>query len=470
VTAARELGEWVAGLRFEDLPQTVVASVRARVCDTLGVAIAAHNTAAARAARAVATRVGGAEEARLVGESRLLPASSAALVNGTCAHALDFDDTHLPSVAHPSAPLVPTVLAQAEASGSNGRDAVTSLVAAYETYVRIALAQYDPAGRNSVMFERGLHATSIVGAVAGAAACAKLLGLDGENVAHAIAVACSMGSGLIEANRSGGTVKPLHCGWAGHAAVMAAALVEAGLTGPPTVLEGRFGLLQAYCGSRGRPDELVRDLGREWHTPEISYKPYPCNHFTHAIVDAALALKADGLHHGNVQRVEIGTAEASLRTIGEPLEEKQRPRTPYHAAFSAPFVFATALVGGSGLGVSGADFTAETLADPARARISEVTTVVADEQCTEQFPERFGAVVRVETRGGDMLERRVPTSRGGPGRSLSDDELFAKLEQTAGDLAPTLSAVCRRLEQLPDVGEVLAATNGAAAPIDARAS
>lgn len=458
MTPAQELGRWVAEMRYEDLPGPVVVSAKARVADTLGVAVAALATPAAVAARKVAESWGGVEEAQVVGERKRLPAAGAALVNGTCAHALDFDDTHLPSVAHPSAPLVPAVLAQAEAVGATGKQAIAALVAGYETYVRIAMAQYDPELRTSLMFENGLHATSIIGAIAGAAACGKLLGLDGDGVSHALAVACSMGSGLIEANRSGGTVKPLHCGWAAHSAITAAALVESGLTGPPTVFEGRFGFLQAYTGSSGRIEELLAGLGSKWRTPEIFYKPYPCNHFTHALVDAALELKRDGLRAADVKRVEIGTAAASWRTIGDPIDEKRHPRSPYHAAFSGPFVFATALVGGAGLGVSRDDFTAETLADPERRRIAEATDIVADEECSKTFPHQFPAVVRVETLAGDVLERRVMVNRGGPDRPLSSEELYAKLEQTAGPLAPAISEVCDRLDELPTVSALLAAT------------
>ena len=140
----------------------------------------------------------------VLGEKRRLPAEAAALVNGTYAHSLDFDDTHLPSIVHPSAPLVPAVLAQAEAVGASPEQTAVALVAGYEVLCRLAMAQYEPALGNSVMFEHGFHATSIVGAVAGAAACARLLELDPEGIADAIAVACSVGSGLIEANRGRG--------------------------------------------------------------------------------------------------------------------------------------------------------------------------------------------------------------------------------------------------------------------------
>ena len=187
----------------------------------------------------------------MIGGEERCPAPAAALVNGTLAHALDFDDTHLPSVLHPSASVVPAALAVAEARGRSGAEALHAIAVGIEINVRLGSAGYDATQRVNLFFERGLHATSICGALAAAGAAALLLGLDAAGVADAIGIAASMGAGLLEANRTGGTVKRVHCGWAAHAGVCAAELARSGLTGPPTVLEGRFGffagLLRRRC-------------------------------------------------------------------------------------------------------------------------------------------------------------------------------------------------------------------------------
>jgi 2-methylcitrate dehydratase PrpD len=456
---APRLGEWAAGLRFEQIPAPVVESARDRVMDVIGICVAGQASDAGAAARGLRDEWGlGRPEAGFVGEAAKGPAAVVAMVNGTYAHSLDFDDTHLPSIVHPSAPMVPAILAQAEAVGASGQEALTALVAAYEVNTRLATAQYDPELGNSLFFERGLHATSIIGAVAGAAGCARLRGLDSAGIAHAIAIACSMGAGLIEANRAGGSIKKFHGGWAAHSAVAASGMAAHGLTGPETVLEGGFGLFQAFCGDRWRPEAVTEGLGERWNTPGIFYKPYPCNHFTHALVDAAITLKKAGLNPAEVERVTIGTARAAWRTIGDPIDEKRRPRTPYHAAFSAPFVFATALVGGSGLGVSARDFTDETLADPERRRIADACEVLVDDECTRIFPNQFPGVVRVETRDGRRVEERVTTTRGGPERPLSQAELVSKLTDNAGRLAAGIARACRELDQLTTVEPVVAAT------------
>lgn len=456
---AQALGDWVADLTFEQIPGVVVASARDRVEDILGVCVAAIQEDAGIAVRRLRDEWGGsAPQAGFVGEAARGSAATVAMVNGTYAHSLDFDDTHLPSIVHPSAPMVPAVLAQGQASGATGREFLAALVAAYEVNVRLSMAQFDPELGNSVFFEHGLHATSIIGAVAAAAACARLRGLDSEGIRNAIAIACSMGAGLVEANRAGGSVKKFHGGWAAHSSVTAAGMAGHGLTGPPTVLEGRFGFFRAFCGERWRSEAVLDGLGERWETPAILYKPYPCNHFTHAIVDAALALKQKGLRGEDVDRVTIGTSQASWRTIGDPIEEKRHPLTPYHAAFSAPFVFATALVGGSGLGVTTRDFTTEVLAEPLRARIAEQTDVVVDDECTRRFPYQFPAVVRVRTRDGNVVEERVSINRGSLERPLRPDEMHSKLVDNTGDLAAGIASVCEGLPSAPDLDAVLAAT------------
>src|SRR6266516_4790151 len=158
-----------------------------------------------------------------------------------------------------------------------------------------------------------------------------------------------MGAGLLEANRTGGTVKRVHCGWAAHCGVAAADLARHGLTGPPTVLEGRFGFLQAFCGDRAHPDAVVRGLGTDWELPRVVFKPYPCNHFTHTGVDAALRLRAQGLAPADVTAIELGVAKPVLRMIAEPPEAKARPASGYHAVYSGPYTVAAALRRGRAL-------------------------------------------------------------------------------------------------------------------------
>jgi 2-methylcitrate dehydratase PrpD len=449
-TVLQEVSRFAAGVRMGELEEGLLQDARRRVTDIIGIALAASGMEPARVVGAVIESWGGKGQASAIGRSGRYPTASAALLNGTLAHALDYDDTHLPSVLHPSAAVVPAALAVAEASGASGRDLLAAVAAGDELTVRVGMAGYDRELGNSIFFDKGLHATSIAGTVGGALAAAMLYGLEEEEIGHAIAISASMGAGLIEANRTGGTVKRIHCGWAAHAGVTAAELARHGLTGPPTVFEGRFGFLQAYLDDKADAEEITRGLGEEWALPRIFFKPYPANHFTHAGIDAAIKLREEGLDLGEIEALELGVATPVLRTIAQPEEEKAKPSTGYAAQFSGPFTVATALVGGGGLGVSLSDFTDATVKEPLKLDLASRVRCVADEECDRIFPNQFPAVLRVRLNSGEKLEARVSHNRGGPENPLSDQELKTKFLTNAERVLPAA-----RVEELARALEVL---------------
>lgn len=459
-THVQRLAAFAADCRDAPLPEPVTSDVTGRILDVLGNCLAAradgHDDPAdpAQAVQAAVRAWGGHETASVLGADEKLPAPSAALINGTLAHALDFDDTHLPSVLHPSASVVPAALAAAEETGADGRTLLAAVAAGDEVCDRLGMASYLPEIRNSLFFDKGQHATSICGTLGAAVAAGLLYGLDADGLAHAMAIAASMGSGIIEANRTGGTVKRFHCGWAAHSGIVAASLAHSGLTGPPTVLEGRFGFFAAWLDGRYDADALLGGLGERWELPRTVYKPYPSNHFTHPGIDCALALRAQGLDPADVAEAELGVAAPTLRTIAEPHEEKIRPRTAYHGKFSGPFTVATALLGGGGLGVYLDDFTGDAHRDPGRLALAAAVTCTADEQASAVFPTAFGAVLRIRTRGGARLEHRVVSSRGGPEHPLSAGELDEKftLNATRALPGPTAARLADAVRALPDGG------------------
>ena len=185
------------------------------------------------------------------------------------------------------------------------------------------------------------------------------------------------------------------------------------------------------------------------------FKPYPCNHFTHAGVDAALRLRAQGLAPADVTAIELGVAKPVLRTIAEPPEAKARPASGYHAAFSGPYTVAAALLGG-GLGVSHEDFTDAAARDPAASPGPPWCAASRTSAAAPSFPHAFPAVLRVTTRTGEELEARVEVNRGGPGNPLSDEELARKFHDNAVRSLPEERAaeIAARTLALPDAQSV----------------
>ena len=437
-TLLEHLAQFAGRVEYRHLPEDVRVSLRQRMLDVVGLVLASGPLETSSMALEVAEQWGAAGEsggARLIAQPGRLPAAGAAFVNGVLAHSLDFDDTHLPSVLHPSASIVPAALAAGESVGASTHEVLAAAAAGYEICVRTGMAGYDRKLGNSVFFERGWHATSICGTLAAAAVGAKIFGLGADGIGHAMGIAASMGAGIIEANRSGGSVKKLHCGWAAHAGLVAAQLARAGITGPPTAFEGRFGFYQAYLGGSLVAEEITRDLhpedGTDWCIPGIFYKPYPANHFTHAGIDAARRLR-EQVDPAEIRSMQLRVATAPHRTIGQPREQKIRPQSGYHAQFSGPFTVAAALLGGGGLGLWLDDFSDRNAADPRYLELASKVECVTDEECDAIFPNQFPAILRATLDDGRELEERVMVNRGGPQNPLSEEELKIKFFANAG--------------------------------------
>ena len=429
-TIAEQLGEVAFQITQNGLSDELRRESARRVLDVIGNSLAAKDQAATEVVRNVVLALEGPADSFAIGAGKL-PAAAAALLNGTLAHAMDFDDTHLPSVLHPSASVVPAALAVGAKLKSKPTDVMDAIAFGIEVTCRLGMAGYDKKLGNSVFFERGLHATSICGTLGAATAAAMLYKLSAAQITSAIGIASSMGAGLLEANRTGGTVKRMHCGWAAHGGVVAAELAKAGLTGPPTVIEGRFGFMQAYCGDQVNLAELTDDLGTSWVLPGLFFKPYPCNHFTHTGIDAARKMKANGITPDQIERLELGVPTPVLRTIAEPREAKIKPESGYHAAFSGPYTVAAAFYRDHGLGLFHEDFEDEAAHDPEILALAAKVNVSANASCDEIFPHQFPAVLTAYLKDGSSVTEQVLVNRGGPQDPLSDAELALKFESNA---------------------------------------
>lgn len=397
-TIAERLASFAAALRFDALPTEVVDSVRLRVLDTLGLALAASRADFARAVLAVVAREQG--PCTVLGTDRTASAPLAILANGALAHGLDFDDTHPPSITHASAVVLPTVLAVGEALHLDGRAVITAAAAGYETITRIGMAA------PGAFHDRGWHATAVCGPFAAALAAGRCAGLDAPALTAALGIAGSCASGVMEFLEDGSGVKRLHPGWAAHGGAVAATLAGAGFTGPATIFEGRFGFYSTFVGKAPDPGPF-ETLGQRWETLDVAFKPYPCCHYNHAYLDGALELRAiHAVDAAAIESIECGVPAGEVAVICEPAASKARPRTTYQAQFSLPYSVAAAFVHGR---VDIDTYAVSRLADPPVLALAARVRYTIDQE--SRFPAVFPGRVRVKLNDGRVLEARVDGAR-----------------------------------------------------------
>ena len=452
MTLAEQLAGFTAALRFEALPAEVIASARLRTLDVIGLALAASTFDFARPI--IAAVEAGTGPCTIIGTNRTAVAASAALANGTLAHGLDFDDTHAASITHASAVVVPTALAIAESAGISGRDVITATVAGYEAVARLGMAA------PGAFHARGWHATSTCGAFAAALTAGKLLGLDATRLTHALGLAGSFASGLMEFLEDGSAVKRVHAGWAAHGGVFAATLAAGGVTGPASVLEGRFGFYRTFVEAAPIA-AAFETLGLQWETPRISFKPYPCCHLAHAYIDCALRLREEQrVEPDAIATIECRVPAGEIPIICEPRPTKLQPRTAYEAQFSLPYAVAAAFIDGR-VGLD--TFTPARLGDERVLALAARVQHVVDP--TSTFPDGFPGWVRVRLADGRVVEAREPDGRGGPSRPLSEAAIVHKFRDNAGRALPDirrdeLERAVLSLDGAPDIRKVVALARG----------
>jgi 2-methylcitrate dehydratase PrpD len=338
MSVARQLAERITALRYEDLPPEAVYWCKVAVLDTVGVTLAGSLEAAPRVVEDVLGLCASGGPCLIFGSSRRTGPLDAALVNGTAAHALDFDNTSNTMFAHLSAVLVPALIAAAEVSGASGRDLLLAHAAGFETGTRVA------PGLNVHHYEKGWHSTSTMGVFAVTAACARLLGLSVAETETALALSTSLAAGT-KAN-FGTMTKPLHAGQCARNGLFAVLLARKGFTANPGAFEHKQGFFNVFNGP-GLLDQArsLEGWGRPFDilTPGASYKLYPCCYSTHAAIEAALNLvRQHGMFDARaIARVDSWTPAPRLSHTNRP-----EPNSELDAKFSVQYCVARALLHG----------------------------------------------------------------------------------------------------------------------------
>ena len=450
---AMELAEWVNRLSFDDLPDDVVAATKLRVLDVIGLSLAGSETPFGRSTRDAAVALSPQGSSRIWGSGERLAPAMAAFANAAFAQALEFDDTHNESIVHMSSPAVAAALALSEGRRLSGRDVITAIALANEISSRVGVVAPGQFHR------RGFHPTGLFAPFGITYLAGKLLGSDAAVMARGAGICGSVAAGLLECWVDGTQSKFLHSGFAAQSGISAATLAHAGVTGPPTVLEGRFGFFASHLPhpeARRDFSRVTGGLGVRWESRNASFKPYPAAHVLHPYVDALL--RAREQHHiapGDVAHIECPVAEFNVSIVCEPIAEKLAPASDSHARISLQYTMAEALHQGR-LGKTA--YSARNLANPAILGLAQRVRYVVDPEYPG--PGRFKGAVRITLHDGRVIEETQEHNLGSPENPMSGAQIRAKFdENSSGVLSPSkrnrLADEIDRLEQQDDASAIV---------------
>lgn len=432
------LAKWAAGFKLEHAPDIVVERMRAAVLDLLRVVTVGARLPWSRAARRVTLELGGTGNSSVLLFGDRLDAARAAFVNGAFAHACDLDDTHVGSMHHAGASILPAVIAMAERTDASGRELLEAAICGYESSLRIGLAMQPS------MFNRGFMATSSCGALGAALAVGKLLRFGPEDMAGALGAASSYAGGLAQFYHSGSVIKRINGARGAESGVTAALLTRQGIWGPRDILEGEAGFFRAFSDEFD-PTRVTADLGREYRLMEVSTKVHAGAGRLQASADAGLSLGSEhGLTPEQIVDVEVGipkVIQGRLTQADPPDLQSAQVSVPFSLAMS----LAIGRVRGARAGLRREDFESALASPEVRALSGRVRCVLDAEveagTNTEEVPSR----VSVRLTDGRELVARVPHPRGSPHRRMTWDELGALFQDTVADALPS-GNVARVLE------------------------
>jgi 2-methylcitrate dehydratase PrpD len=424
---ASQLADWVSQVRFEDLPPDVVETTKLRILDVVGLALAGADTRFGRSIRAGAVVLSPPGPCRIIGVGDKVGVTAAAFANASLPQALEFDDTHNESIVHMSSPSVAASLALSETRLVSGRDLILAIAISNEIACRVGVVAPGQFHR------RGFHPTGLFAPFGVAYGAGKILKLAVDALAHAAGTCGSFAAGVLECWVDGTDTKFLHSGWAAQSGVTAAMLGEAGVTGPPRIFEGRFGLFASHLQDPAAPKllgRIVDGLGTHWESRYSSFKPFPSAHVLHPYISALLRLRDQkGIRAGDVARVECPVAEFNVSIVCEPVHEKQAPASQAHCRVCLQYTLAEALYSGR-LGRDA--YGDETRLNPDILALARKVEYYVDPEFPG--PGRFKGAVRVTLHDGRVLTEIEEYNRGSVENPMSESELRAKFDDNAGGL------------------------------------
>lgn len=453
-TISEQIGELSVSLRYEDLPEKARQRVPNLVLDLLGSMIGSKNIDSSRIASEVALELGGPGESTVVGHGRKVAAPNAAFANAIQGYAFDFADDHNESNAHPSVATIPAGLAVGEKLHASGREVIEAIALGNEVVCRLGSAFL---GKT---YYQGFHPSSTCGTFGAAVSAAKLLKLDVPQTVHAQGMAGSQTGGLMAWNTSGSYAKRLQAGHPAMVGVVSALMAQKGFDGPPEIIEGVDGFMQAYSYQRQYDTSLITDgLGEEWTFADSSIKVYPCCRYSAGHLDACLDIVA---RHApdwrEIQHIQIRSSDYTIRLLAMP--RKRDPRNVVDTQFSMPWQAAIALVDGR---IDADTFTEDNIYRRDVRELMEKVDWEVDEEFERRYPEHYSCAVNVTMNDGTEYSSVVDDPKGDYRNPVTQQELEDKFRKLAGreldqERIESLVALVAHLDEIDDIGELFAVT------------
>ncbi len=420
LTATKQLAEYVCNLRRENITEHDLTYTKLLLLDYFSASYAGRkvNTVFNHAMEQIFFDMGGKEEATVLFTEQRLPAQTAAMLNATYAHGADMDDGHKRAMGHVGAHVFSAVFALAETLDVTEWDVIEAVVAGYEVYIRVSAAAQPG------LAKRGFHSTGTAGAVACAAACAKLLKLDAEGIYNAMAIAVTQGSGLLIVAESGQTVKPINPAKAAQSGIISALLAKNGVIGATNPLESEKGWFHAMTD---KVDEsmITNGLGVKNEISQCYFKPYPSCRHTHCGIEAAIRV-----HNRNkgkaVADVNLYIYENAIKIAGQ----ITHPQTDDDAKFSIHYTLACALINGS----FGLDDLAVNAAGEAVNTLIDHIMLVNDPSMESREKGIRGARIEVFFADGTKDEETIPVPKGDPEVPFTLDDVREKMQSCCNGL------------------------------------
>ncbi|GAB7551194.1 MmgE/PrpD family protein [Novosphingobium sp. 11B] len=394
VPIARQLAQWGLSLRLEDVPGDVLEKVKLHLLDQIGAQASCHALPTPRITQRYVTQFGRPGIASVLGTNLSLDPEDAGFANAVAGSSFEIDDYGgNGAYAHPGCVVVPGALAVAESLQASGAEFLRSVTAGFEVIMRLAVATMP-----SMLQERGVHQTGAHGVFGVAIASSLLHGDDAETATNALSIAGSHASGTTEYSQTGGEVKRIHAGIGVAGGLRGARLARLGISAPPTILEGRRGVLQALCNGYDITP-LYEELGTRWHFHEkAALKAFASCALVHhhfAALDKIRARHAVAIDE--IEEVVLGCDPLTLIHNGA---AGPHPTTLVGAQFSAEYGIAMRIVRGNNSVGTYLDLQAEGFQDPAIKAIAEKVVMAADAECAAGLP--MGRVT-IRLRSGETL-------------------------------------------------------------------